>query len=299
MEINLDLYKVFYEVATHKNISKTAELMHISQPAVTQSIKKLESLLGLPLFYRKNNGVELTDEGKILFEHIKNSIEIISNSQNIFSQYMNLDKGKIRIGGWDTLINTLLMPILKEFIKKYPNIEIQTFTGKTAELMQKLENGELDILICNLPENTKSYKDINFIPIKNARYCFFATKTYIKDHKVKDIKKLKSNQLILPNKMTTRGKILEKFCKDKGINTLEGNYVITTIELMKCFVLNDIGVGFTNVEDIKDLLKEDKVKIIKEIENENVQEGFAVLKKELMNTCTYQFLKDIKKFYNI
>ena len=101
MEINLELYKVFYEVATHKNISKTAEYMNISQPAITQSIKKLENILGLPLFYRKNKGVELTEEGKILFEHIKNSIETINNSQNIFSQYMNLDKGKIKIDGVD------------------------------------------------------------------------------------------------------------------------------------------------------------------------------------------------------
>ena len=68
---------------------------------------------------------------------------------------------------------------------------------------------------------------------------------------------------------------------------------------MKDFVLNDLGIGFTNVEDIKDLLLENKVEIIKEIENESVQEGFAVLKKQLMNNCTYQFVKYIKQFYRI
>ena len=299
MEINLELYKVFYEVATHRNISKTAEYMNISQPAITQSIKKLENILGLPLFYRKNKGVELTEEVKILFEHIKNSIETINNSQNIFSQYMNLDKGKIRIGGWDTLINSLLMPILKEFIKKHPNIEIQTFTGKTEDLMQKLANGELDILVCNLPENTKSYRDINFIPIKNAKYCFFATKTYIKNNKIKSVENLKPNQLIVPNKMTTRGRILKELANNKEITEVKANYQITTIELMKSFALNNIGIGFTNIEDIRDLLEQNKVEVIKEVENKNVQEGFAVLKKELMNNCTYQFLKDIKKFYKV
>lgn len=68
---------------------------------------------------------------------------------------------------------------------------------------------------------------------------------------------------------------------------------------MKSFVLNNIGIGFTNIEDIKDLLEQNKVEVIKEVENKNVQEGFAVLKKELMNNCTYQFLKDIKKFYKV
>lgn len=299
MEVNLELYRVFYEVVKYKNVSKAAEAMHISQPAITQSIKKLENILGLPLFYRKNKGVELTDEGENLFEYIKNSIETMSNAQNIFSQYINLDKGKIRIGGWDTLINSLLMPIIKNFLERYPNIEIDTYTGTTENLLQRLSNGELDILVCNLPEDIKKYRNVDFLPIKNARYCFFGTNKFIEDNKIKNVKDIKSQQLILPNRMTTRGKILEKYCEENNIKYLERNFEITTIELMKNFVLNDIGIGFTNVEDIKELLEENRVKIIKQIENKNVQEGFAVLKKPLINNCTYQFVKYIKKYHNI
>lgn len=107
------------------------------------------------------------------------------------------------------------MPILKEFIKKHPNIEIQTFTGKTEDLMQKLANGELDILVCNLPENIKSYRDINFIPIKKCKVLLFATKTYIKNNKIKTVENLKPNQLIVPNKMTTRGRILKELANNK------------------------------------------------------------------------------------
>lgn len=299
MEINLELYKVFYEVGKYKNISRAAENMHISQPAITQSIKKLEGLLGLPLFYRKNKGVELTEEGENLFEYIKNSIETMSNAQNIFSQYINLDKGKIRIGGWDTLVNNLLMPIIKEFLKSYPNIEIYTYTGKTEELLQRLANGDLDVLVCNLPENIKKYRDVEFLPIKNANYCFFGSTKYVKANKINKAKDIKKCQLILPNKMTTRGKILKEFCKENNIENLKSNYEITTIEVMKSFVLNDLGIGFTNIEDIQDLLEDNKVKVISKIENENVQEGFAVLKKTLMNNCTYKFVKQIKKFYKI
>ena len=97
LDINLELYKVFYEVAKYKNISQAAKMMNISQPAITQSIKKLENTLGLPLFYRKHKGVELTDEGENLYEYIKNSIETMSNAENVFSRYIDLDKGRIRI----------------------------------------------------------------------------------------------------------------------------------------------------------------------------------------------------------
>ena len=77
MNTDLELYRVFCEVVKYKNISKTAEIMYISQSAITQSIQKLETMLGGKVFYRNKNGVELTEEGKNLYEYIKDSIETI------------------------------------------------------------------------------------------------------------------------------------------------------------------------------------------------------------------------------
>ena len=94
MNTDLELYRVFCEVVKNKNISKTAENMYISQSAITQSIQKLENMLGGKVFYRNKNGVELTEEGKNLYEYIKDSIETMNNAENIFSKYINLEKGK-------------------------------------------------------------------------------------------------------------------------------------------------------------------------------------------------------------
>ena len=121
MNADLELYRVFCEVVKHKNISKTAESMYISQSAVTQSIQKLETILGGKVFYRNKNGVELTEEGRNLYEYIKDSIETMSNAENIFSKYINLEKGKIRIGGGNSLVNSLIINPMIEFINKYPN----------------------------------------------------------------------------------------------------------------------------------------------------------------------------------
>ena len=84
MNTDLELYRVFCEVVKYKNISKTAESMYISQSAITQSIQKLENLLGGKVFHRNKNGVELTEEGKHLYEYIKDSVEKINNAENIF-----------------------------------------------------------------------------------------------------------------------------------------------------------------------------------------------------------------------
>lgn len=97
MNINLEFYKIFCEVARNRSFSKAAKKLYISQPAITQTIQKLEQQLGAKLFYRNNNGVTLTEEGKHIYEYIKDSMEIITNACNKFEQYKNLEEGIIRI----------------------------------------------------------------------------------------------------------------------------------------------------------------------------------------------------------
>lgn len=97
MNIDVEFYKVFCIVAESGTFSKAAEKLYISQPAITQTIKKLEEQIGGQLFYRNNSGVELTEEGKKLYTYIKDSIEIISNASDKFKQYKNLEEGIIRI----------------------------------------------------------------------------------------------------------------------------------------------------------------------------------------------------------
>ena len=108
MNTDLELYKIFCEVVKYKNISKTAQNIYITQSAVTQSIQKLEKSLGVKVFYRSKNGVELTQEGQKLYRYIKNSIDTLNNVENIFFEYINLEKGKIRIEGDNELISSLL-----------------------------------------------------------------------------------------------------------------------------------------------------------------------------------------------
>ena len=96
--INLNLYRIFYYVAKEGSISASANVLFISQPAITFQIKKLEEQLGVSLFTRTKHGMILTDEGKVLFEYVKNGIENISNGENALSNLKNLDSGTIRIG---------------------------------------------------------------------------------------------------------------------------------------------------------------------------------------------------------
>ena len=294
MNTDLELYRVFCDVVKYKNISKTAESMYISQSAITQSIQKLENMLGGKVFYRNKNGVELTEEGKNLYEYIKDSIETMNNAENIFSKYITLEKGKIRIGGGNSLLSSLIFEPFLKFTKKYPNVDISISSGITDVLMQKLANGELDIVALNLPFKDKKYSNIEIIPLKKSTFAFFASKDYIKKHPIKNIKEIENNTLILPKAPSSKKKILDDFCNKENIDLI-ANYEVSSSSIMKRLVLNDIGIGFTNIENIKDI--KDKIKIINKIEIEDTKEGIATLKKNMSNKATIELVKEIKQYY--
>ena len=294
MNTDLELYRVFCEVVKYKNISKTAESMYISQSAITQSIQKLENLLGGKVFYRNKNGVELTEEGKSLYEYIKYSIERINNAENLFSKYNDLEKGKIRIGGSNFLLTSLIFEPFIKFIKQYPQIDVSMNNGSTEILMNKLVNGELDIVALNIPFKTKTYSNIQIIPLRKTKFCFFASKDYIKENKIQSIRDLSNHPLILPKALSARKKILDDFCQKEDIK-LVSNYEISSSNIMKMLVLNNIGIGFTNVENLNDI--KDQVEIIKLIEIEEATEGIATLNKNMQNKATIELVEAIKEYY--
>ena len=116
MNIDFELYRVFYTVANNGNITKASEELNITQPAISKSIKKLEDQLGGQLFVRTKRGVVLTQEGKEFYKYIKNAMEYIANGESKFTELINLESGCIRIGISTTLTKEFLLPYLKNFI---------------------------------------------------------------------------------------------------------------------------------------------------------------------------------------
>lgn len=294
MDIDLELYRIFCEVVKYGNISKASEQMYITQSAVTQSIKKLEEALGGVLFFRKNNGVELTEEGKNLYNYIKNSIEVMNNANNLFSNYINLEKGSIRIGGGNSIINSLILEPLISFMKDYPNINITINNGLTSSLMQKLANGELDIVVLNLPYLNKYNSNIEITSLKKEQYVFFASKSYLKKNPIKNFSDINEHKLILPKKSSSKRSILDDYVEKEDID-ISANYEISSSSIMKKMVLNDIGVGFANLESLNDI--KDKISIVKKITNKSTESGIANLNKKMCNKATLELINNIKRYY--
>jgi len=298
MNIDFELYRIFYVVANHKNITKASEELHISQPAISKSIKNLEDQLGGQLFVRTKRGVILTEEGKEFYNYIRQAIEYINNAENKFTDLINLETGTIRIGISTTLTKEFLLPYLEKFHEKYPKIDIQIDTNITPELLHKLRNGLLDIVILNL--KGKSYgDDLEIIKCKKVTDCFAANKKY-KDliDKELSLKELNNYPLILQPKGSNTREFLDTFARENGV-TLKSGIELAGYSLVVEFTKIGLGIGYINKDYSKSLLQN------KELFELNIKEkipsryiGMVLSKNHIPSFSTRKLIEIITEHTN-
>lgn len=242
MNIDLELYKVFYTVACSKNISQAAEELYISQPAVSKSIKKLEDITGITLFYRNSRGVKLTEEGRIFFDYVEKAMKELSNGENILNKLKIKEQGVIKIGVSTTLCKHFLIPKLKSFIVKYPNIQIKIINNTTFDTLKLIDEGKVDFGIVSKPYNCSSY---NFIEVEKIQDIFVSSKVYLESHGIVKPEEIftKSTIMLLESDNITRKYIDEYF--DKNNILVKPEIEISNMDFLIEFA--KIGMGVTIV----------------------------------------------------
>ncbi len=183
MEQNLSLYHIFNSVAETGNISRAAEKLFISQPAVSKAIQTLEDNLSTTLFIRGSRGVRLTEEGQLLYEHTRNAFEILSRGEENIRRIHNLGIGRLRIGVSTTLCKYLLLPYLDGFVNENPHIKITIDNHSSLHTLKLLENGALDIGLVARPEGTDNF---SFLSLGEIEDIFVATSNYLDNLKLRE-----------------------------------------------------------------------------------------------------------------
>ena len=150
MDINYELYKVFYYVATTLSFSEAASQLYISQSAVSQSIKTLEKKLDQTLFIRSTKRVQLTPEGEILLRHVEPAINLIKRGETNLTE-ANTSGGQLRIGASDTVCRYFLVPYLEKFHKEFPSAHINVINATSIRCTELLETGQVDLIVVNTP----------------------------------------------------------------------------------------------------------------------------------------------------
>ena len=272
MNQNLSSYRIFYTVANTGNISKAAKELYISQPAISKSIQKLEESVGCKLFSRSSRGVVLTDEGKLLYEHVSEAFETLTLGEEKLKRSIELGVGHLKIGVSSTLCKYLLLPYLKEFIRQNPHISIYISCQSTNDTLKLLEDNKIDIGLIGKPENLKN---IHFDFLEEIEDIFVAAKDYLRNLKARGIQKdhiLQSSTLMLLDKNNMTRQYIDDYLQENQI-IIKDSIDISDMDLLIDFAR--IGVGVACV--IKNFVRED-------LENGTLVEiplGFPIHKREV------------------
>lgn len=245
MDVNYELYKVFYYVATTLSFSEASKQLFISQSAVSQSIKSLEKKLAQSLFIRSTKRVQLTPEGEILLRHIEPAMNLIKRGEAQLTDSTTTG-GQIRIGASDTICRYFLVPYLERFHKEFPNAHITVTNQTSIRCVELLESEQVDIIITNYP-NSHLSNLYSIKKLKKFQDVFVANHSFaeLKDKEV-SFQELQQYPILMLDKQSTTSEFLHSLFQQYQLD------LVPEIELSSNDLLIDlakIGLGIAFVPD--------------------------------------------------
>lgn len=241
MMANLEYYKVFYHVVKCGSVTQAAGLLSLSQPAVSQSLKQLESALGVVLLKRTSHGITPTAEGRQLFSYVEKGYEQFEAGEKWLLQMRSLERGEITIGASDMTLRFFLLPYLERFHEKYPGIKVYVTNGPTPATMKLLREGKIDFGVVSGPLSRE--ESIGMFPVKKIEDIFVIGKKFSgyagKTHPLKLLEQL---PLITMEKPTSTRKYVQNFLEERGVR-INPEFELATSDMIVQFALRNLGVG--------------------------------------------------------
>ena len=250
--VKLELYRVFYTVARCGSLTRAAEELFISQPAVSQAIKQLESQFGISLFNRTHRGMELSVHGKMVFKQVEEALALLDDAENKLLELKTTATGMIRIGATDAIFSNLLADKIVQDNRKYPGVKIELITGTTPETVDQLKENKCDIGFLNLPVDDK---DVNFTrTVSHLSDVFVAGEKYshLKDRQL-SLSDLQEFPLLMIESNTVARRALSTFTQTIGIQ-LNPDIEVENWDLMLKFARAGMGIGCVPREYAKTFL---------------------------------------------
>ena len=259
MAVKLELYRVFKEVAETGNISLAAKNLYISQSAVSQSVKQLETALQARLFARSPRGVSLTWEGQMLYQYVRSALGLLATGEDKLSQAQQLLLGTLTIGASDTVTSFFLTPFLETFHRQHPGIRLKIVSGRSAKVLSMLRSGAVDIAFASSPSepglSTWSCFATHSVFVAGSGYdCDF-------DH-VYTRQEIADFPLILLKRKASSRVFLEQYFLQSGI-TLTPEIELSSRSLLVSLAKIGLGVAGVTLEFVQDALLSGDIRLLK------------------------------------
>ena len=258
MAVKLELYRVFKEVAEAGNISTAAKNLYISQSAVSQSIKQLETALQARLFSRSPRGVSLTGEGQMLYQYVRSALGLLATGEDKLSQAQQL-LGTLVIGASDTVTSFFLTHYLDAFHRLHPGIRLKIVSGRSAKVLSMLKSGAVDIAFASSPSDSA----ISNWPCFSTHSVFVAGSSYECDFDhVYTRQEIAAFPLILLERKASSRVFLEQYFLQSGI-TLTPEIELSSRQLLVTLARIGLGVAGVTQEFVQDALDSGDICLLK------------------------------------
>jgi len=256
MELNLEWYRVFYWTAELGSVTNAAKHLHITQPAVSHTIKQLESSLGNPLFFRTPKGVKLTAEGTVLFRYIEQAMGLVQAGEKKMAEMRQLHYGEVTIGASDTLCKLYLLPFLEKFHLQYPDIKISVNNRTTPETITLLKSGAIDFGVVHLPINER---DLVVVPSMDLQDILVGGSQYAHvQESPMSFEQLQHYPLLLLEQGGSTRAYLDQYAVSQGI-LLKPEFELGSVDLLIKFAQSGFGLTFVGRQYIQDELEAGKL----------------------------------------
>jgi DNA-binding transcriptional LysR family regulator len=290
----MELRQLEYFMAVSKELhfTRAAEKLNISQPALSEQIKRLEDEVGIPLFDRIGKKIALTEAGKILLNHSQSVFFEIEQAGLALQDLNELQRGKLTIGSLLTCVSYLLPPAIIKFKQLYPNVKLSVHGLKTSDIKKGLLENELDLGITFLPVEEKEF---DAMPLFTEELSLAVPSSHPLAHlKEVDMKTLeKVPTILLPESYYLR-QLIDTYSRELGF-TLNPALEMTTLESLIHMVSEGVGITILP-EPYLDTLNNPyvvKVKLINPILQRKI--GIIYRKNKFICATTQTFMGQIMK----
>jgi DNA-binding transcriptional LysR family regulator len=286
--MNLESYKTFFYVAKHESITKAAEHLYITQPAVSRAVRQLEDEMGCSLFVRTPKGVRLTPEGQILYQNIEKAFQFILTAEKKIDEYKNLQSGEVRIGVSDTLCKYYLVPYLKLFHTLHPAIKIHVICPTTPGIISLLKAGKIDFGLINMPY---SDEQLTFKSILRIQDCFAAGEKYKPlSTKMQPLSEIVKHPLLLLEQASNSRVYIDQYFLNHSIAAAPA-FELGNMDLLVQFARFDLGIACVIRNFIEDELDTGRLFEIKPIEQIPPREiGIAWMKDVPLSNASQKLI---------
>jgi len=261
MDINFELYKVFYHVAKHLSFSLAASELYISQSAVSQAIKLLEEKLNTKLFVRSTKQVRLSPAGVLLFTHVEQAFQFLKLGERNINELHSLEHGELKIGASDTICKHYLLPYFKQFHELYPKIKLKVTNRPSPICTELLTKGLVDISVVNLSRD-QSYQNMTISKRNTLHDVFIASSTFahLRDQPL-SLEQVSTLPLLTLEKNTTTRRFLDSIFTEHGI-LFEPEIQLGSVDLLIELAKIGLGVAFVSHEYIEKELANNQLFIL-------------------------------------